>query len=140
MKKINLKSIKEEGFGKLNGDNMKKIVGGYTLNTVTVTPSSVLYLESLDCNNCLNKKIAIDRFGKIRNCPSMSNEYGDIKMYPNLKEIVESKKFQYFGKIKKDDISICKECELRYACIDCRAYLSDPKNLLSKPAKCNYNP
>ena len=46
MKKINLKSIRSEGFGKMNAANMKKIVGGYTLNTVTVTPSSIISSQS----------------------------------------------------------------------------------------------
>lgn len=39
MKKINLKSMREESFGKLNAESMKKILGGYTLPTVTVTPA-----------------------------------------------------------------------------------------------------
>ena len=30
----------------MNAANMKKIVGGYTLNTVTVTPSSIISSQS----------------------------------------------------------------------------------------------
>ena len=29
-------------------------------------------MESLSFNNCLNAKISIDRFGNIKNCPSMA--------------------------------------------------------------------
>ena len=39
-------------------------------------PKTELYLESLTYNNCLNQKISIDRFGNIKNCPSMGKSYG----------------------------------------------------------------
>ncbi|MDR2057516.1 MAG: hypothetical protein LBP83_04405, partial [Dysgonamonadaceae bacterium] len=34
----------------------------------------------------------------------------------------------------------CKDCEFRYICTDCRAYLQDSNDIYSQPAKCNYNP
>ena len=33
-----------------------------------------------------------------------------------------------------------KDCEFRYICTDCRAYVEDPEDILSKPLKCGYNP
>ena len=36
-----------------------------------------VYLEGENANTCLNKKIAIDRFGNIKNCPSMSKSFGN---------------------------------------------------------------
>jgi hypothetical protein len=35
---------------------------------------------------------------------------------------------------------VCKDCEFRYICTDCRAYLEDPYNEYSKPLKCGYDP
>lgn len=29
---------------------------------------------------------------------------------------------------------------LRYICIDCRAYLENPNDITSKPLRCGYNP
>ena len=98
------------------------------------------FLETLHFNNCLNQKISIDRLGKIKNCPSMTKDFGDVSLRPSFEDIVTSEDFRYLWKIKKDDIEICKDCELRYACLDCRAYLTDPQNLLSKPVKCKYTP
>ena len=40
----------------------------------------------------------------------------------------------------KDAIKICQDCEFRHICTDCRAYLDNPKDLYSHPAKCTYNP
>ena len=44
------------------------------------------------------------------------------------------------GSINKDLIDVCKDCEFRYICTDCRAYIQDKNNIYSKPAKCNYDP
>jgi hypothetical protein len=41
---------------------------------------------------------------------------------------------------KKDQIEVCKDCEFRYICTGCRAYLEDPEDIHSKPLKCGYNP
>lgn len=54
--------------------------------------------------------------------------------------IVGSEEFRKLWNIKKDDIEICKECELRYVCQDCRAYIANPENIHSKPRKCTYTP
>lgn len=48
MKKIILKSIKDKSYGKLSDESLKKVVGGYTLNTVTVTPSSLTTSSGAD--------------------------------------------------------------------------------------------
>jgi len=45
-----------------------------------------------------------------------------------------------YWNITKDQIDICKDCEFRHICTDCRAYIEDPKNIYSKPLKCGYNP
>ena len=42
--------------------------------------------------------------------------------------------------IKKDQISVCKDCEFRYVCTDCRAYTQNSGDQYSKPLKCNYDP
>ena len=42
--------------------------------------------------------------------------------------------------ISKDHISVCRDCEFRYACSDCRAYLENPEDAFSKPLKCGYDP
>jgi len=47
---------------------------------------------------------------------------------------------QKYEKLSKDQIDICKECEFRYICTDCRAYIEDPENIYSKPLKCGYDP
>lgn len=98
------------------------------------------YIEALHYNTCLYKKIAIDINGNIKNCPSMGMSFGNINEKIDLKDIAKLPEFQKLGMIKKDDIEVCCDCELRYVCQDCRAYIKDCNNIYSKPLKCNYNP
>jgi len=39
----------------------------------------------------------------------------------------------------KDKIDVCKDCEYRYACLDCRCFRMN-EDIYSKPKKCKYNP
>ncbi len=90
-------------------------------------------------NSCLHKKIAIDQHSNIKNCPSMASNYGNINN-TSIVDTARSKSFQKLWSITKDQINVCKDCEFRYVCTDCRAYIEDPKNILSKPLKCGYDP
>lgn len=99
----------------------------------------VTYTESLNHNSCLNRKISIDAEGYIKNCPSMKESFGNIKD-TTLAEAIEKSGFKKYWDINKDKIHVCKDCEFRYICTDCRAYVEDPEDILSKPLKCGYNP
>ena len=48
--------------------------------------------------------------------------------------------FKKYWFINKDQIAVCKDCEFRYICTDCRAYIENPEDMYSKPLKCAYNP
>ena len=96
------------------------------------------YLESKNYNTCLNRKVSVDSWGNIKNCPSMKKSYGSI-FNSSAKDVVGLQEFQDVWKLKKDDISDCKVCEFRHVCTDCRAYL-DKDNSIMKPARCNYDP
>lgn len=87
-------------------------------------------------NGCLYKKVTIDVNGNIKNCPHMEESFGN----GSIKEVLNNTKYLQKTKINKDQIEICKDCEFRYNCTDCRAFLSEPGNLFSKPAKCGYDP
>lgn len=97
------------------------------------------YFEAKKYNSCLYKKLSIDANGNIKSCPSMSQSFGNIKD-TTLKEAFNRPGFKKYWSITKDQIDTCKDCEFRYACTDCRAYIEDPENENSKPLKCGYNP
>ena len=104
------------------------------------------YSESLNHNTCLNRKIAVDINGDIKNCPSMVKSYGNIRD-TSLLRAIQQPGFKRYWDINKEQVAVCKDCEFRYICTDCRAYTEDPYDTsgpdgtnLSKPLKCGYNP
>lgn len=97
------------------------------------------FYESHLYNSCLNRKVSVSSDGLIRNCPSMRADYGKIDDV-NLSDIIKSDKFQFWWTVKKDDIEVCKDCEFRYICSDCRVFTADISNPHSKPSKCPYDP
>jgi SPASM domain peptide maturase of grasp-with-spasm system len=97
------------------------------------------YLLSKNYNNCLYKKISIDKEGQIKLCPSQKQSYGSIEN-TSLIEVAEKLTLNPLTTINKDAITTCKSCEYRYACSDCRAFLENPDDIYSKPLKCGYDP
>jgi SPASM domain peptide maturase of grasp-with-spasm system len=112
--------------------------GIISIKTLTA-PSVSNFFETKLYNGCLNGKVSIDVSGEIRNCPSMKLSFGNIKQ-TSLISVLDRVGFKDNWTINKDQIDICKDCEFRYACSDCRAYLENPENIYSKPLKCGYNP
>ncbi|MCA6366408.1 MAG: grasp-with-spasm system SPASM domain peptide maturase [Cytophagales bacterium] len=97
------------------------------------------FSEAIHYNSCLNRKISIDKDGYIKNCPTMFTNYGHNKEV-SLIEVANHKDFQNIWSINKDQIEVCKDCEFRYICTDCRAILKTDDNIYSKPSKCSYDP
>ncbi len=115
-----------------------KHCGLISLNHLSAPTVNNFYENKL-FNGCLNRKIAVDVQGLIKNCPSMMQDYGNIKDIA-LSTIAHLPAFRQYGKISKDQITVCKDCEFRYACTDCRAFVEQPGDLYSKPLKCGYDP
>lgn len=97
------------------------------------------FTESQLYNTCLNRKICIDEEGNIKNCPAMTKSYGNIKD-TTLEEAINKQGFKEMWYICKNQIDVCKDCEYRHICTDCRCFIKDPDNIYSQPAKCTYNP
>lgn len=74
----------------------------------------------------------------------MPENYGKIQD-TTLEEALNKPDFKKYWNVTKDMIDVCKDCEFRYVCTDCRAYTErttfDKEEIdLSKPLKCGYNP
>jgi len=100
--------------------------------------------KSILHNNCLKDKLFISLDGSIKNCPSMPENFGNIKDL-TLHKAINHIDFKKYGNLTKDNIEVCKDCEFRYICTDCRAYterthISKDGLDTSKPLKCGYDP
>lgn len=109
------------------------------INLSGFNPNQTLFFESMNFNNCLNKKISVDKHGIIKNCPSMENGFGKATEV-KLSDVLKTDTFKALWGITKDQINICKDCEFRYICVDCRAYKQERGNIYAKPLKCKYDP
>lgn len=97
------------------------------------------YYDKRKNNSCLSHKLSIDQYGDIRNCPSKKDSFGKLSDI-DLERTIRLKEFQKEWHITKESILICSECEFRWMCSDCRVFIQDESNPLSKPSKCGYNP
>jgi len=101
-------------------------------------PNVPHFTEAKNFNSCLNRKVSLDVNGLVKNCPSSKISYGHISEVSSLEEVIDSN-FKKFWHIKKDDISVCKDCEFRFICTDCRVFVENDDEI-GKPSKCNYDP
>ncbi|TSJ41158.1 grasp-with-spasm system SPASM domain peptide maturase [Fluviicola chungangensis] len=97
------------------------------------------YYANKKSNNCLSQKLSIDQYGDIKNCPSKKESFGKLETV-NLERTVQLNEFRKEWHITKESILVCSDCELRWMCSDCRVFIQDESNPLSKPSKCGYNP
>lgn len=113
------------------------------IETKYFNPNLSNFLESVNHNSCLNKKVSIDINGNIKNCPAFSENFGNVKNQ-TLRGAISQQGFKKYWNLTKDHITVCKDCEFRYVCTDCRAFTEN--NILnngidvSKPLKCGYDP
>lgn len=143
---ITIFNVRWESLTKRKHGKLFKVISNYNDNMICGEISQKKFVanfysltEALKHNSCLNRKISIDAVGNIRNCPSMTESFGNIKDI-TLEEALEKPGFRKFWDINKDKIHVCKDCEFRYICTDCRAYVENPEDIFSKPLKCGYNP
>lgn len=125
-------------------DDIKIPLSCGLIDLKNVNLSRNFYLESRQQNSCLHKKISIDIEGNIKNCPSMPQSFGNIED-TTLEEVLQRIEFKKYWNLTKDSIEVCKDCEFRYICTDCRAYTEQTHRNnegldISKPLKCGYNP
>lgn len=95
-------------------------------------------------NSCLAGKIAVTTDGKVIPCIfSRNNILGSLKDQ-ELADVLESPVLKEMWEQTKDKVLVCKDCEYRYACSDCRPLAegsSCGKDYSNAPfPRCTYNP
>lgn len=95
---------------------------------------------SRSVNSCLHGKLSFDQEGNIRMCPASSHALGKVGNSSIVPALAENLAGSKEWNMTKDAVIVCRDCEFRYACTDCRMIRSDPSNIASKPLKCGYDP
>ena len=119
----------------------KKFADCHAISIVDENFSNVeeaFYLFNMRYNSCWGKRIAVTKDGKVHPCIYSEFVIGDVQTDEPLEIMKKSKKLR---KITKDQVKKCQDCELRYACFDCREIARRKDgNLFSPNPNCNYNP
>ena len=118
--------------------NTETLKSRYNMEPVFWT-SKESFKENFFYNSCWNGKIAITATGDIIPCIFARDEVvGNIRK--NSFEQIEKKIINKWS-ITKDDIEVCKDCEFRYCCHDCRPIAKGINgDTYSKYPRCCYDP
>ncbi|MFH1551928.1 MAG: radical SAM protein [bacterium] len=92
-------------------------------------------------HSCWQGKLCVTFAGDVLPCIMGRNEkIGNIKK-DSLTGILNSDKLIKLWGLSKDKIEVCRDCEYRYVCFDCRPQAKgETGNLYAKPKECLYNP
>jgi len=94
-------------------------------------------------HQCFSKEICVTATGKVFPCIMERDLILGNVLSQNIKTIINSDSSLKIRRLNKDKIEVCKDCEYRYACFDCRPKAkgsSSNENLYAKPAECHYDP
>lgn len=99
------------------------------------------FLRRKSGHNCWQDRIRIGSNGDVTPCiMARRNIIGNIKTKA-LVDIFKNSKARKLQKLSKDKILVCRDCEYRYACVDCRPIAQQLEgNLYAKDPFCLYDP
>ena len=119
-------------------DDMDCLVCGCVSNKKFISDLHSVSL-SRSHNSCLYRKLAIDREGYIRNCPASPRHFGRVGEV-DIERAMAHPEFSRLWGITKDHVDVCRDCEFRRICPDCRVFTRNPERPTAHPARCSYNP
>lgn len=138
----------KENLGSCLPDDVRPIGRGKNYPISISKQTSDLYLHinreyfNMAChwNTCWGGELAVTSKGEVLPCVFARNQVIGNIYKQNLKEIINGPAQKYW-RIRSDKIDKCKDCEYRYACMDCRVLsLKCSRELYSIPVRCNYDP
>jgi radical SAM protein with 4Fe4S-binding SPASM domain len=99
------------------------------------------FLKCLYGHGCWRGNLSVNPNGDITPCIMEREEVvGNIKEMP-LDEILNGKRIQKYWGLSKDEVEVCRDCEFRYGCFDCRPNARGQTGSLYKRGEdCAYNP
>ncbi len=97
-------------------------------------------------HSCLLGKITVTEFGDVLPCIfSRDNIVGNVLVAPTLESVLRGPVLTRIWRATKDGVMVCRDCEYRYVCFDCRplsegASIGNAGYLDAPYPRCTYNP
>lgn len=104
-----------------------------------LVPNIDSFVESQNYNLFYNRKVYIDNENNIKHSNNDNIFYGNLEK-TTIDEVLFKSDFKKLWNITKDQINVCKDCELRYICPDNRIPEMINENEYFHKTACNYNP
>ncbi len=120
----------------------KSTIPRHTVSLPFIT-SRKSFTRAKQFNSCWNGKIAITEEGDVLPCIFARNLPAGNMKKQKLDDIIGAmSQLNGYWTISKDKVEVCKDCEFRYACSDCRTMAKDwaDDNLFAKTYGCPYDP
>jgi radical SAM protein with 4Fe4S-binding SPASM domain len=109
--------------------------------TPPFTASQPSFRENCSYNPCWKGKIAITEDGSVMPCVFARESIAGNIRWEKLAQIIQGNGLSRYWRLTKDQIEICKVCEFRYACPDCRPLAQGWNgDLFAKTYGCSYDP
>ena len=142
---------------KYNGyDVIRNVYGGrqtdHTPTNINVIDCSIrskpefyideeMFNKAYQINTCWYGKFAITETGMVIPCVFERNIIlGDLKEQ-SIQEVLNSETLEKYWYLTLNQVEICKDCEFKYSCTDCRPLgMGNSGNLLGKNPRCTYDP
>jgi radical SAM protein with 4Fe4S-binding SPASM domain len=98
------------------------------------------FMKRINGNGCWQGKVVVSSTGVVYPCIMQRDDESSNVRDSSLESIIKGSIRKYWD-ISYDDIEVCRDCEYRYACHDCRpvAYGLSGK-LTAKSLHCSYDP
>ncbi len=117
-----------------------KVLAEKWLTTPVFSANREDYEHNLQWNPCWAGKLTITNTGDVIPCIMGRTEViGNVKVQP-LREILESPRLASLWGLTKDQIDVCRDCEYRYVCGDCRPLAIAKGDLHGSMPRCTYDP
>ncbi|MCJ7526251.1 MAG: radical SAM protein [Candidatus Aminicenantes bacterium] len=143
VKRIKIDMVRPIGRGTSSDLSPKTLLNKKSLNKPEFAKCSLeRFQRALYGNNCFLRHICISHDGNVFPC-IMEREItlGNV-LKESIEVIINNPFTEKIMRLNKDKIEVCKDCEYRYCCFDCRPKVKNSSNgnLYAKPPDCNYNP
>lgn len=106
-----------------------------------ITPER--FAQARSGHNCFSRESCVTASGEVFSCiMERTVPLGNILDVP-LEHILGNETSREFRTLSKDRVEVCRDCEYRYCCFDCRPRaqgMTPDGNRYAKPAECHYDP
>ena len=142
--------LKNNGVTKIHYDEIREVrdglLGVHSVEHSRISSKPNLHTDrssfemAHSFNRCFSQVIAVSNDGRVFPCVMYrDHSYGNVTK-DSLSNILNSQSYANMRDLGIDKVNICRDCEFRYACSDCRTRARKFGGIHEKYYRCKYDP